>query len=826
MSERMNEEFMSSLEAFKEFFDTSKKAFGQKDSESYTRVKEQFMNSYNTIAALQDQTVTQENSIQMYEARKALAEICESYVKENENRRIYTGTGQKRLNTIKDVLGHLKKDDFSQLRDPKAVEQHAGKKWSEVKEMPTARVEIDGFGQNVGDLGSNRYIINYNEKKGLFTPRTVVDYRDNTIGRYIDGEERPDYKRILNNNREHIIENVQFMGNTAAVVDKNVFFKITKDNIRTLELLKVWDNMPEKTPEQSTKKSDVMGLFLNLKTIDAFNNVINDYKNELGNLSEADKENQNKKRALFDACVEKVVDEKPKGAIRKCSAMLYEFAENEKQITEPLSTREAQAVEFEKNSYIKLGAAVIKKNKEMYNQTKELLNNRELFLDVVNHMDEAVKLEKPLDGMLGELKPGSELSGRNAASSRLAEAFGVGNLLAHSQDMVANIGGKEVQGNFMEFVEDGIDVRNCKGKDLERLSKIELTNTPELTKDMCNLEMLDYICAQVDRHGGNLFLKLDENNRPIGIKGIDNDLCLSDYSKERPGEPLPMKQGQLKDLHFMSKSMADKIQNITPDDLKWMVGDKISENELEALQGRIENVKNHIKNNVFLVENDEDWSLKDYDKLIKPENLRGKEKENEAKALFEKAVYELEDGLNLEGKKDNTRIHQNSNLAEEIEKAKKRYQKEAEKGSLEPEKEAPEKEAPEKEAPQTEKQSSAAEMKDQGMTDKRSKDMPAKGDKPGNGAERTNLNDLTEQEKKQNQEKEQNQQKEPSKIQGLMDTRSKAEVFKKQKSVIDHSLKEEVKGKSSWVKGQVNKKDRGVEHAQPKKDMLGGARKK
>lgn len=819
MSERMNEEFMSGLEAFKEFFETSKKAFGQKDSESYTRVKEQFMNSYNTIAALRDQTVTQENSIQMYEARKALAEICESYVKENENRRIYTGTGQKRLNTIKDVLGHLKKDDFSQLRDPKVVEQHAGKKWSEVKEMPTARVEIDSLGQNVGDLGSERYIVNYNKKKGIFTPRTMVDYRDNTIGRYIDGEEREDYRRILNNNRNHILENVSHMSFTAAAVDKENFFIATKKNIRTLELLKVWDNMPEKTPEQIKEKNNVMGLFSTLRGINAFNNVIDDYKNELGNLSEADKENQNKKRALFNECLEKVTDPKYKEPIQKCSEMLREFAENEKQITEPLSIKEAAEVEFEKNTYLIMGGALKKNNKEMYDQTKELLTNRELFQKVINNMDNALKAENPLEIQLGGLKAGSELSGRNAASSRLAEAFGVGNLLAHSQDMVANIGGKEVQGNFMEFVEDGIDVRNCKGKDLERLSKVELTNTPELTKDMCNLEMLDYICAQADRHGGNLFLKLDENNRPIGIKGIDNDLCLSDLSKERPDAPVPMKQGQLKDLHFMSKSMADKIQNITPNDLKRLVGDKISESELEALQGRIENVKNHIKNNVFLVENDEDWSLKDYDKLIKPENLRGKEKENEAKTLFEKAVHELEDGLNFEGKKE--MMHQNGNLAEEIEKAKKRYQKEAEKGSLEPEKEAPE-----KETSQAEKQSSAAEMKDQGMTDKRSKDMPAKGDKPGNGAERTNLNDLTEQEKKQNQEKEQNQQKEPSKIQGLMDTRSKAEVFKKQKSVIDHSLKEEVKGKSSWVKGQVNKKDRGVEHAQPKKDMLGGARKK
>lgn len=667
MSERMNEEFMNGLEEFKDFFMGSKKAFGQKDSESYTRVKEQFMNSYNTITALQDQAVTQENSKQMFEARNALTEICESYIRENNDRMIFTGTGQKRMNTIKNVLGHLKKDDFSQLRDPRAVEQYVGRNWNEIKEMPMAKVEIDAMDASAGGAASERFLINYDGKNGFFTPQAFVQMRNDAVKKEIEKIDNLETKMLIEKNMS-TLNGDSFAYDFARAYERGALPMYC----RKVGMLKALDEMPDKTEEEKNQKSN----FYKLLCAEGgfaprLDKVITEYQ------AKFDKDLDEKGREdLFNKCLEKV-ETKYHETLKLNREAICSYAENNELITETLTGDKAAEIYIGDHMYSKMAMSYSKKDYESYNMRKSFMTNNEIKNQGLQILKKGVAAEKPTNGEFGELHIGAELSGRNTASSRLAEAFGVGNLLAHSKDMTINVDGKEIAGCFMEFAE-GIDMRNCKGENLERLSKVELSNTPGFTKDMCNLEILDYICAQSDRHAGNIFLKLDENNRPIGLQGIDNDLSLSDFSKKYPGQRIPMKQGELKDLHFMSEDMAKKIQNIKPQDLKRLVGDKISESELEALQGRVKDVQEHIKNNVFLVKNDEDWSLDNYDNLIKPTNLQGPKKEKEAKELFEKARGEIEDGLNLDNKNMFNAIHQNTNILNEINNAKERYKKELE----------------------------------------------------------------------------------------------------------------------------------------------------
>ena len=60
---------------------------------------------------------------------------------------------------------------------------------------------------------------------------------------------------------------------------------------------------------------------------------------------------------------------------------------------------------------------------------------------------------------------------------------------------------------------------NCEGKVLQQLSDIEV---------------LDFICGNVDRHMGNLIYTV-ENNKIVSVKGVDNDSSFGNL-KGVPGE--------------------------------------------------------------------------------------------------------------------------------------------------------------------------------------------------------------------------------------------------------------------------------------------------
>ena len=47
---------------------------------------------------------------------------------------------------------------------------------------------------------------------------------------------------------------------------------------------------------------------------------------------------------------------------------------------------------------------------------------------------------------------------------------------------------------------------------------------------LADMQVLDYLCGNVDRHGANLVYQLDDNGKIIGIQGIDNDSSFARFS--------------------------------------------------------------------------------------------------------------------------------------------------------------------------------------------------------------------------------------------------------------------------------------------------------
>ena len=126
-----------------------------------------------------------------------------------------------------------------------------------------------------------------------------------------------------------------------------------------------------------------------------------------------------------------------------------------------------------------------------------------------------------------ELKPGDNIDKRNSAMSGIAHMLDSDNILAKSRPITIerNIDGKAVffEGTFMD---------EANGKDLNNLAiddEIFDMNAKNLEsglgkKALADLQVIDYICGNVDRHAGNIFYQFDPKTKKlVGVQGIDND---------------------------------------------------------------------------------------------------------------------------------------------------------------------------------------------------------------------------------------------------------------------------------------------------------------
>ena len=214
----------------------------------------------------------------------------------------------------------------------------------------------------------------------------------------------------------------------------------------------------------------------------------------------------------------------------------------------------------------------------------------------------------------------NSLSDRNVASSRMATLLGVPSLIVATNKATLHENGKTIENG------KGIVMSQAKGKshyDLQQKAKKSnkrvYLNTEAMRQFSC-LQLLDTICGQIDRHGGNRFVSyIEEDGNFIitGIQGIDNDLCFGDLHYIH----LDNKEFQLPvfdkgwshcTLPFIDKGMVESMRQFTPDNLQYYFGDLLEQKYIDALWDRIKTMLKiidlSIKNKNTVLLEKEEWN--------------------------------------------------------------------------------------------------------------------------------------------------------------------------------------------------------------------------
>ncbi len=192
---------------------------------------------------------------------------------------------------------------------------------------------------------------------------------------------------------------------------------------------------------------------------------------------------------------------------------------------------------------------------------------------------------------------GEDLSKRNVGMTRVGDLLGMKGLIARAETMSLNVGSETKQGVFMEKAvgEDisHLTLDSSMAKNPEKLSM----DSASLTRQLSDLQVLDYLCGNIDRHMGNVLYhteEIDGKTVVTGITGIDNDMSfgLIDGADKQWRSRLVRPE----DMMFMRQSTADAVKGLSKESLALALQDlNFTPEEVAAAQGRLEALQKRIR---------------------------------------------------------------------------------------------------------------------------------------------------------------------------------------------------------------------------------------
>ena len=249
----------------------------------------------------------------------------------------------------------------------------------------------------------------------------------------------------------------------------------------------------------------------------------------------------------------------------------------------------------------------------------ELKNNKDLqkYYGGLSSQVHKAKLVMNAEDRYGAER-GERIEMRNVAMSEVGDVLGVPDLLARSTTAKVELGGKVVDGVFMEEAE-GVDLSKVKpGTAPAAITEAmapEVFNTKGL-KDLADIQILDYICMNRDRHRKNMFYKFDglETDHPrfAGVQGIDNDFS---FGTDVPKDDEDINYlAALKDIKAISASLAARLRE---PDLMDRIAEKLRRNGLNEAQitaagERFARIKKKLEKGKLEVVQDEQWGKGKY----------------------------------------------------------------------------------------------------------------------------------------------------------------------------------------------------------------------
>ena len=228
---------------------------------------------------------------------------------------------------------------------------------------------------------------------------------------------------------------------------------------------------------------------------------------------------------------------------------------------------------------------------------------------------------------------GQRIELKNVAMSDIADTLGVPHVLARSRKAQVESGGHMIEGVIMDQA-PGLDLgKLSKGQyypilDTDPLALVNCFNSASAMKDIADLQILDYICLNRDRHTGNMIYQFDYSDpeKPVlkGVRGIDNDLS---FGTDVPNSYVKISVWlpKLEDICMISREMYDRIR-----DPKTMIEirEKMHRNgfsykEMDAVKRRIDQIKERVDMHYIEVVESNKWGhgLYSFERLAHGEYL-------------------------------------------------------------------------------------------------------------------------------------------------------------------------------------------------------------
>ena len=277
--------------------------------------------------------------------------------------------------------------------------------------------------------------------------------------------------------------------------------------------------------------------------------------------------------------------------------------------------------EIKENSYRSLAMAINSLNNSMSEDNiVDMLKKDPQFATSMLEIQQkysALGVQRDMNNVIGISSNNCRLDQRNSAMSDVASLLGMQGIIAKSIPMNIVHDGKVYEGTFME---------KAKGEDIGHLTKDSLAlqvdadsfNHPTGLKQLADLQILDYICGNVDRHDANLMYQFKEVNGKVvldGICGFDND---SSFGTKLFETTKGVKElTPLSGIVNMSMSCYEALKALSTDALRVVLADKLNKEEIDAVCKRIDLLDKKIEAKQINLVADDAWGKGGvtYDKL-------------------------------------------------------------------------------------------------------------------------------------------------------------------------------------------------------------------
>ena len=193
---------------------------------------------------------------------------------------------------------------------------------------------------------------------------------------------------------------------------------------------------------------------------------------------------------------------------------------------------------------------------------------------------------------------GANMTARNFASERVAELLGQKDLIVRNREAVVEENGVQKKGFVMDQAQ-GIPASQV--ADMAVQQGYDIHFTEDAQKKLLNLQIIDNIIGQVDRHGGNFFVQCEIDTQThslsvTGVTGIDNDFAFG-RSEQIGGQNTPSVLSEDGEYLYsmIDRQMYESLMSVSPELLATNLEGVIEPQYLDALKKRYEKIRQAIR---------------------------------------------------------------------------------------------------------------------------------------------------------------------------------------------------------------------------------------